>query len=74
MHEKSKRRRTFVEHFSKGYVLVTAFENYRFWIMRMKDTRATRILDTIFYKYNYITDPGVTSEDIVIAVASKSVD
>ena len=37
----------------------------------MKDTRATRILATVFNKHKYITNPGVTPEDRVIATAGK---
>ena len=37
----------------------------------MKDTRATRILATVFHKNKYITNPGVTPEDYVIATSGK---
>ena len=39
----------------------------------MKDTRATRILATVFHKHNYITNTGVKKEDRVIATAGKLV-
>ena len=60
VHDNPKRRGIFVEHYSKGYVLSTDFEHYRAWIMRMEDTRATRISATVFHKQKYITNPNVT--------------
>ena len=39
----------------------------------MKDTRATRILATVFHKHKYITNPGVTPEDRAIATEVKLV-
>ena len=63
-----------MEHCSKGFVLGTAFEHNRSWIMCMKDTRATRILATVFHKHKYITNPDITSEDRVIAADGKLED
>ena len=42
--------------------------------MWMKDTRATRILSTVFNKHKYITIPEVTPEDRVIAASAKLAD
>ena len=74
VYDNPKIRRTFAEHCSKGFVLVTAFENYRSWIMWMENNRATRISATVFHKHKYITNPDITTEDRVIAVAGKLVD
>ena len=71
VHDKPKRNDTFAEHRSKGCVLGTAFENYRAWIIWMKDTRATRISAAVFHKHKYITNPSVTPEDRVMATAGK---
>ena len=48
-----------------------AFEHYLSCKMWMKDTRATRILATIFHKYKYITNPGVTPEDRIMTTEGK---
>ena len=40
----------------------------------MKDTRATQISSTVFYKQKYITNPYITPEDRVIAAARNLVD
>ena len=71
VHEKPKWRGTFGDHCSKGYFLEMAFEHYLSWKMWMKDTRATRILATIFHKYKYITNPGVTPEDRIMTTEGK---
>ena len=71
VHDNPKRRGNFAENFSKWYVLGTASEHYRSWKMWMKDTRATRILATVFHKHKYITKTGVTPEDHIISTAHK---
>ena len=42
--------------------------------MWMKYTRATRILETVFLKNKYITNPDIMPEDRVIAAAGKLAD
>ena len=71
VHDNPKRNGKFVEHFRKGFVLSTEFENYRSWIMWMKDTRVTRILATVFHKHKCITNLDITPEDQVIAATGK---
>ena len=73
VHDKPKRRGTFPDNFSKGYVLGTSFEHYRPWEIWMKETRATIISATVFHNHNYITNPRVTPEDHVVATAGKLV-
>ena len=74
VHDKPKRRGTFAEHCSKGFVLGTAFEHYHSWIMWTKDTRATRISATVFHNHKYITNPDITPKDRVIAATGKLAD
>ena len=74
MHDKPKKKSTFAENCSKGSVLSTAFEHYWSWAMCIKDTRATRISDTVFHKHKYITNPDVTPKDRMIAAAGKLAD
>ena len=57
VHNNTKRRGVFVEHCIKEYVLGTAFEHYRSWIIWMKNTIATQILSTVFHNHKYITNP-----------------
>ena len=72
--DKTKRRGTFAEHCSKGFVLGTAFEHYGSWIMVMKDTRATRILSTVFHKNKYINNKDITPKDRVIPESGNLAD
>ena len=67
IHYKPKIRGTFAENFSKVFVLGTEFQHYRSRITWMKDTRATRISDTVFHKNKYITNTDITPKDQVIA-------
>ena len=50
VHDNPLRRKTFSEHFQKGFVLGMSFEYYRAWIMWMKASRTTRVSDTVFHK------------------------
>ena len=74
VHDKPKKRRTFAEHCSKGWVLGTSFEHYRAWTMWMKTTRALRVSATVFHKHKYISNPAITPADRVIAAAGAFAD
>ena len=39
--------------------------------MYSKQTRATRIADTLYFKHKYLTSPAVTPEDAVVAAAQQ---
>ena len=64
-----KKRRTFAEHCSKGFVLGTSFKYYRAWTMWMKNTRSLGVSATIFHKHKYISNPDVTPANRIIAAA-----
>ena len=51
VHDKPRRRKTFVKNCSKVHVLGTSFEYYRAWIMWMKEMKTTRISGTLFHKH-----------------------
>ena len=74
MHNKPKRKGTFSEHCSKGYGLGIDFQNYQLWIMWMEDTRAKRILATVFHKHMYITNTVVTQKDQIITSLGNLAD
>ena len=74
VYDKPKIRGNFAEHCSKVFVLRTAFEHYCSWIMWIKETRATRILATVFHKKKCITNQDITPEDRVIAATGKLAD
>ena len=66
VYDKPRRRKTFSEHCSKGYVLGTLFEHYRAWEMWMKKSKDSRVSGKVFRKDKYITNPDVTSKDQVM--------
>ena len=74
VHNNPKKRRTFVEHCSKGWVLGNSFEHYCVWKMWMKTTRALHISATVFRKHKYISNPAVTPANHVLAVARNLAD
>ena len=57
----------FSKHCSKGHVLGTSFEHYCAWKIWMTKSKATRVSGKVFHKHKYLTNPGVTPEDRVIA-------
>ena len=71
VHDKPRRKKTFSEHCSKGYVLGTSFEHYRAWEMWMTKSKDTRVSGKLFHKHKYITNHDVTPEDRVIAAMSE---
>ena len=71
VHDKPHRRKTFSKHCSKGHVLGTSFEHYHAWKMWMTNSKSTRISGKVFHKHKYLTNPGVTPEDRVIAAMGK---
>ena len=62
-HIKPTRRKTFGEHSGDGFYLRTSAKHYRTHIVFVKKTRAQRLVDTVFFKHKYITQPTVTPAD-----------
>ena len=71
LHDKPNRRKTFATHCINGYVLGTSFEHYRAWEIWIINTRATRVLTTVFHKHNYLSNPTATLADAIIAAAGN---
>ena len=71
VHNKPRRRKKFSGHCSKGHFLGISFENYRAWIMWIKEMKTKRISDTVFHKHKYITNPDVTPEYRVIEAMDR---
>ena len=71
VHDKPHKRQTFAEHCSKAYVLGTSTEHYRCWKFWTISTQSTRISGTAFFKHKYLTNPGITPEDRIIAAATR---
>ena len=65
-HIKPNRRRSWGEHSSNGWYLTTSPDHYRCHYIFVKATRAKWISDTVYFKHKYITQPRLTTEDLVI--------
>ena len=46
-------------------------EHYQCWNLWNTSTKATRVLGTVLFKHNYITNPETTPTDATIAVANR---
>jgi hypothetical protein len=73
-HIKPSRRKTFGEHSGDGYYLMTSPEHYRTHVVFVKRMRAKRLADTVFFKHKYITQPTVTSADVIVSACHKLLD
>ena len=71
VHDKPAKRRSFAQHCTKGWVLSTSPLHYRCWEVWMKETRATRISGTIFFKHKYLTNPAATPADAIVAATNN---
>jgi hypothetical protein len=67
VHIKPHKRRTYAQHCNKGYVIGTSFEHYQCQKVWMKDTHATRVSGTVWFKHKYLNNPSVTPEDQIVA-------
>jgi hypothetical protein len=71
VHFKPTNRRTWDTHTEAGYNLATSMEHHRCFKIYVTKTRATRVSDTVFFKHQYITNPSVSSESLVVAAAQQ---
>jgi hypothetical protein len=66
IHESPNRCKTWDPRTISGWYLGTSKEHYRCHKIFCKRTRSERILDTVWFKHRYITQPTITSDDIVV--------
>jgi hypothetical protein len=69
-HVKPKNRRTWDVHGEVGYSIGTSMEHHRCFNVYVK-SRATRISDSVFFKHQYITNPQITPETLVMKAAAE---
>jgi hypothetical protein len=69
-HVKPKNRRTWDVHGEVGYNIGTAMEHHRCFNVYIVKTRATRVSDSVFFKHQYITNPQITPETLVMKAAA----
>ncbi len=68
-HIKPKNRRTWDTHAETGFNIGMAMEHHRCFHVYIVKTRATRVNDRVFFKHQYITNPQIMPETLVIKVA-----
>jgi hypothetical protein len=71
IHVKPKNRRMWDTHTEAGYNLGTSMEHHRCFKIYVTKTRATRVGDTVFFKHQYITNPTVSPESLVVAAVQQ---
>ncbi len=71
IHVKPKNRRTWDAHTEAGFNLRTSMEHHGCFKIYVTKTRATRVSDTVFFKHQYITNPTVSPESLVVAAAQQ---
>ncbi len=70
-HVKPKNRRSWDVHSDVGFNIGTAMEHHRCFRVYIVKTRAKRISDLVFFKHQYITNPQLTPERLVLKAASE---
>ncbi len=71
IHIKPKNRRTWDTHTKAGHNLGTSMEHHRCFKIYVTKTRATRVSKTVFFKHQYIINPTVSPESLVVAAAQQ---
>jgi hypothetical protein len=70
-HDKPKNRRMWDVYADKGFNIGTAMEHHRCFHVYIMKKRATRVSDRVFFKHQYITNPQITPETLVIKAAAE---
>ncbi len=70
-HVKPKNRRTWDTHTETGFNIGTTMEDHQCFHVYIVKTRATRVSDRVFFKHQYITNPQITPETLVIKAAAE---
>jgi hypothetical protein len=70
-HVKPDKRRTWDTRSESGFNLGTSMEHHWCFRVYITRTRATRISDTVHFKHQYITNPEISPESLVVAAAQQ---
>jgi hypothetical protein len=68
-HVKPKNRRTWDVHAEVGFNISTAMEHHRCFHIYIIKTKATRVYNAVFFKHQYITNPQLTPETLLMKAA-----
>ncbi len=69
-HVKPKNRQSWDVHADTGFNIGMTIEHHQCFHIYIVKTRVTRVSNTVFFKHQYITNPQVTPETLVIKAAS----
>jgi hypothetical protein len=70
-HVKPKNRQTWDVHGEVCFSIGTAMEHHWCFNVYIVKTRATRVSDSVFFKHQYITNPQITPETLVLKAAAE---
>ncbi len=68
-HVKPKNRQSWDVHRDNGFNIGMAMEHHQIFHIYIVKTRGTKISNTVFFKHQYIINPQVTPERLVIKAA-----
>jgi hypothetical protein len=66
IHESTNRRKTWAENSTNRWYLRTSPEHYRCHVIYAKKTNNERIMDTVWFKHKYITQPKAIAADHIV--------
>ena len=66
LHVMPSKQKTWEKHTKSGFYLETTWVHYRCHVVLVKDTRTTRMGQTVFFRHKYITQPVVTQTDAIL--------
>jgi hypothetical protein len=64
-------RKLWDPHSVNGWYIGTSFKHYRNSKVYCKKTNAERILDTVWFRHKYLTNPSLTAADHIVNAAAK---
>ena len=59
-------RETWKSHTKTGYYLGTSWEHYRCHKVWIQETKSTQVVQTVFFKRKYLTQPTITAPDALV--------
>jgi hypothetical protein len=70
-HIKPQNRPTWDVHSKVDFSIVTSMEHHRCFNIYIVKTRATLVSNAVFFKHQYVTNPQITPETLVIKAAAE---
>ena len=70
LYERPETRHTWDSRTTDGWYIGTSFEHYTNYKVWVKETRAERISDTVWFRHKYITNPSLTTADYIVNAAN----